>query len=522
MSIRRFVRPALLALLVLVVGVVAYVGWPSAEWQPYQYGRAGRTKLPRMTMLNHQRVMGEVLGTPALPVRSIGILIYDGVSTIEAVGAMVTLSELMNVTVHYVATEAAAVETDLARLVAHKATREVDALDALVVPGGSPEAVAAVLADAGLMRWIAATDRTTTLTAGIGSGTVLLARAGVLGGRTIAFDWPAAEANTAALGARHREARYTHDGKYWTSVGGTAALDLGLALVEAIGGRANLQGAMLDLEYDPKAPFDGGSAATTPPAIVAALAAESADLEGLTLRAASTRASASAAQGAAPSPPLRVGILVYDGFFTLDALGPLAVLSNLRNADVQLLRAGAADTVQSGRTQLLVPRVATSVDALDVLVVPGGSTGTWAMTEDSAVLAWIRRIDERSRYTTSVCTGAWVLGAAGLLRGRDATTNWYRAGQMLERYGARFTPERYVRDGKYWTSAGVSAGIDLSLALLADVDGEDAARAAMLRLRYRPEPPAPGGAPEKTDDRVLDMMQQMYDFLMVPLIRRTE
>jgi hypothetical protein len=68
----------------------------------------------------------------------------------------------------------------------------------------------------------------------------------------------------------------------------------------------------------------------------------------------------------------------------------------------------------------------------------------------------------------------------------------------------------------------VSAGIDLSLALLADVDGEDAARAAMLRLRYRPEPPASGGTPEKTDDRVLDMMQQMYDFLMVPLIRRTE
>ncbi len=520
MSIRRFVRPALLAVVVLAVGAVAYLGWPRAEWQPYRYGRADRARLPRMTMFNHQAVMGDVLGAPALPVRTIGILVYKGVSTIEAVGAMVTLSELMNVTVEYVGPEAAAVDTDLARLIAHRSTRDVATLDVLVVPGGSPEAIAAVLADRGLMQWIGATDRTTTLTAGIGYGSVLLARAGALVGRAIAFDWPAADTNAAALGARYREGRYTRDDKYWTSVGGTGALDLGLALVEAIGGRANLQGAMLDLEYDPKAPFDGGTAATTPPAIVAALAAESVSLDGLTLRTRSPRRSGSPAVGAGETTALRVGILAYDGFFTLDAIGPLAMLSELHNAEVHLLRAGTGETVQSGRTRLLVPRAATDVDALDVLVVPGGSTGTWAMTEDPTILAWIRRIDAHSRYTTSVCTGSWVLGAAGLLRGRPATTNWYRAGQMLERYGATFTPERYVRDGKYWTSAGVSAGIDLSIALLADIDGEDAAREAMLRLRYRPEPPATGGTPEKTDDRVLDMMQQMYDFLMVPLIRR--
>ncbi len=520
MSIRRFVRPALLVVLVLAVGAVAYVGWPRAEWQPYQYGRADRVKLPRMTMLNHQRVMGDVLGTPALSVRSIGILLYEGVSTVEAVGAMVTLSELMHVSVDYVARDAGVVATDLVPVVAHRAIRDVAALDVLIVPGGAPRAIAAALADGDLMRWLGATDRTTILTAGIGYGSVLLARAGALGGRTIAFDWPAAESNAAALGARYRDARYTRDDKYWTSVGGTGALDLGLALVEAIGGRANLQGAMLDLEYDPKAPLDGGTPATTPPAIVAALAAESTVLDGLTLRAGGSRTAGRAAAGAAT--PVRVGILVYDGFFTLDAIGPLAMLSELRNADVQLLRVGDGDRVQSGRTQLVVPRAAASVDRLDVLVVPGGSTGTWAMTQDDATLAWIRRIDERSRYTTSVCTGSWVLGAAGLLRGRTATTNWYRAGQMLERYGARFTPARYVRDGKYWTSAGVSAGIDLSIGLIADLDGEDAARDAMLRLRYRPEPPAPGGTPEATDDRVLDMMQQMYDFLMVPLIRAGE
>lgn len=89
----------------------------------------------------------------------------------------------------------------------------------------------------------------------------------------------------------------------------------------------------------------------------------------------------------------------------------------------------------------------------------------------------------------------------------------------MARYGAKFTPQRHVVDGKYWTSAGVSAGIDLSFALIAELRGEPAAHAAMLRLHYQPTPPIDAGSPEKTEDLVLDMMVQMYDYLMVPLIR---
>ncbi len=154
-----------------------------------------------------------------------------------------------------------------------------------------------------------------------------------------------------------------------------------------------------------------------------------------------------------------------------------------------------------------------------MLLVPGGADGTWALLRDPAALDWIRETDRHTRYTTSVCTGSWVLGAAGLLRERRATSNWYRLNQMMARWGATPVAARHVRDGKLWTSAGVSAGIDLGFALIADLEGDDAARAAMLRLHYRPDPPIDAGSPESTDDLVLDMMHQMYDYSMVPLIR---
>src|SRR5690606_1085857 len=130
-----------------------------------------------------------------------------------------------------------------------------------------------------------------------------------------------------------------------------------------------------------------------------------------------------------------------------------------------------------------------------------------------------KHIDHNSRLTSSVCTGSWVLGTAGFLKGRHASTNWYRASQMMERYGAQFTGERYTIDGKYWTSAGVSAGIDMSFAMIQHFAGDDGTKHAMLNLAYHPQPPLEGGSPEKTDDLVLDMMHQMYDYLMTPLIK---
>lgn len=498
-----------------VIALVVYLERPVREYAPYQYGDADREHLPRMTLLNHQQIMQKVLGAPSLPVKSIGIVVYDGVDILEAIAPMVVFSELMDVKVEYVGRKAGVVASNLANIVVERSIEDVDQLDVLVVPGGAPDSLQAALEDAALLDWLQRIDAGTILTAGAGHGTLLLAEAGLLHDRQITFSWPQEEPNALAIGSRFQPGRYTHDGKYWTSVGGTAAIDMALAMLETIAGTPNLQAAMLDLEYAPAPPFEGGTANTTSPEIRDALMASTYRRGELTLLA-----SYAPAPGASTThASLQVGILVYDGFFTLDAIGPLAVLSQLGNAQVRLIRVGDTEEIKSGRTRLIVPTSISDVPALDLLLVPGGSNGTWDIVQNPVVLDWIRSIDANSRYTTSVCTGSWVLGAAGLLQNRQATTNWYRAGQMMERFGARFEPMRYVTDDKYWTSAGVSAGIDMSFALIAEIDGESAARSAMLRLHYHPEPPINAGTPEKTDDLVLDMMHQMYDFLMVPLIR---
>lgn len=513
----RIIIAGLAILLVAGLAALAYVGWPQPEYAPYQYGHANRERLPRMTLLNHQQIMHEVLGHPKLTVKTIGILVYDGVSTLEAVAPMVVFSELMDVKIEYIARQTGIVSTDLADIVVERSIDDVEQLDVLVVPGGTRDGLLAVLEDIALRDWIQRINKGTTLTAGVGYGSLILADAGLLRDRQIAFSWPHAEENTIAIGSRFDNGRYTHDGKYWTSVGGTAAIDMTLAMVEAIAGSKHLQAAMLDLEYDPAPPFVGGTSETTPPAILDLLMASTYRHGALTLL------DSSAPQVNAPTMPnemLQVGILVYDGFFTLDVIGPLAVLSQIENAQVNLIRYGDEEEIKSGRTRLIVPLSISDVSALDLLLVPGGSNGTWEMVQNSQVLDWIRLIDTNSRYTTSVCTGSWVLGAAGLLQDRQATTNWYRASQMMERFGAQFEPVRYTSDGKYWTSAGVSAGIDMSFALISEIRDEAASQTAMMQLYYHPEPPMDAGTPEKTDDLILDMMHQMYDFLMVPLIRK--
>ena len=132
---------------------------------------------------------------------------------------------------------------------------------------------------------------------------------------------------------------------------------------------------------------------------------------------------------------------------------------------------------------------------------------------------WIKKIDKTTKYTASVCTGSWILGATGLLKGKNVTSNWYRAEEVMKMYGANYTEGRWVQDGKYWTSAGVSAGIDMSLAIIDDLLGKKYTEAVMLDLEYDPKPPYNAGVPRKTDPLVADMMKEMYYMLLLPLIQ---
>lgn len=220
-----------------------------------------------------------------------------------------------------------------------------------------------------------------------------------------------------------------------------------------------------------------------------------------------------------PKLPVKtIGIFVYDGFNTLDAVGPYHVLSQLMGVKVFFVAKQKGMIRNQTGLKIQVDRSIDEVKQLDVLLIPGGAVETFQMTKDSAVLNWIREIDRSSIYTTSVCTGAWILGAAGVLKDKQATTNWYRAEEMLNRYGAHFKEERWVKDGKYWTSAGVTAGLDMSLAIINNLMGEQYTQGVMLDLEYDPKPPFNAGSVKKTDPMVTDMMRSLYDRGLQPLI----
>ena len=214
-----------------------------------------------------------------------------------------------------------------------------------------------------------------------------------------------------------------------------------------------------------------------------------------------------------------VGILLYEGCFTLDAVGPMSVMSELMGTDVFYIGLKKGH-VQCGRTKIWVDKTLADVKKLDVLIIPGGSVATFELSQDTAVLNWIRQIDRTTQITASVCSGAWILGATGLLEGRQVSTHWYRAQEVMSRFGATYTNQRYTVDGKYWTSAGVTAGMDMCLAMIIAIRGEKYVQAAMLDLEYAPQPPVQAGTPETSDPAVVHMMMSMYDYGMLPLLNK--
>jgi cyclohexyl-isocyanide hydratase len=194
---------------------------------------------------------------------------------------------------------------------------------------------------------------------------------------------------------------------------------------------------------------------------------------------------------------IRIAFLLFPHLTQLDLTGPAQVLSRVPGARVEYV-AATLDPVPSDCGLALVPTV-TIRDAgpADVLVVPGGDGAFDAML-DPDVVAFVRRQAEHATWITSVCTGAFVLGAAGLLAGRRATTHW-ASKPMLEAFGAQPVDARIARDGAVVSAAGVSAGIDMALWLAAELAGQPAAEAIQLQIEYDPQPPFDHGSAERAD-----------------------
>ncbi len=213
-----------------------------------------------------------------------------------------------------------------------------------------------------------------------------------------------------------------------------------------------------------------------------------------------------------PKVPIKtIGIYLYDGYSSLDALGPYSVFTHLMDSKVFFIAKQRGIIEDGGGLKVQVDTTIDEVKHLDILLIPGGLTQTYREANDTTLLRWIRKIDSASIYTTSVCTGAWVLGAAGLLKDKKATTHWYGKKRLAEEYGAKVQNVRYTHSGKYWTGAGVSAGIDLSLALINEIAGEQYTKTAMLDLEYDPQPPFKGGSENNSDKATVEGMRALYD-----------
>lgn len=206
--------------------------------------------------------------------------------------------------------------------------------------------------------------------------------------------------------------------------------------------------------------------------------------------------------------PIRIGILVFPRMDQIDLTGPFAVLSRLPNAPVKLLWK-ATDPVRDYRGLGLIPDAKlTDAGPIDLLVVPGGP-GQEDLMEDEAVLKFVSDRAAAAACVFSVCTGALVCGAAGLLKGKKATTHWASV-QFLKYFGATAADERVVVDGKLVSAAGLTAGIDGALRVAALLRGEAVAKTIQLDIQYAPEPPFDCGHPDKAPKEIVTKLRTAF------------
>jgi transcriptional regulator GlxA family with amidase domain len=324
--------------------------------------------------------------------------------------------------------------------------------------------------DESLLAFVRSAAGTARVVGSTGNGALILAAAGLLAERRAAIHWADGE-RLESLGATRIRDRWVKDGTFLTAAGGSAGIDAMLHLVSRFKGESGAKLAQLTAEYDPEPPFGGLD-----------WSSGDGDLAGM-LRA--------------PVPSERQGertiaVVLYPGLTALDLVGPLQVLAMLERFAPRYQAAVVGERVEAMETDLpvrLIPdRTFADVPHPYAIVVPGGRLGTIRALSDPAIRGYVRTAAASAEIVASVCTGSLILGAVGLLEGRPATTNWFFSG-VLERFGATYQRLRWVEDGRFITSAGVSAGIDGALYLVSQLTDAATARRVQRALDYDPRPP---------------------------------
>lgn len=204
---------------------------------------------------------------------------------------------------------------------------------------------------------------------------------------------------------------------------------------------------------------------------------------------------------------MEIALLLYDGLAPLDAIGPYEVMRNVPGWSVRTVAKERGEVRdEAGSLGLVADHSLAEVTAADLILVPGGA-GNRPLLKDEQLLDWLREVDRATRWTTSVCTGSLLLGAAGLLQGRRATSNWLVLDALRE-FGAEPVQGRFVEDGKLITAAGVTAGIDMALHLVARETGPEVAQAVQLGIEYDPDPPFDCGSPRKAPAEIVELVRR--------------
>jgi putative intracellular protease/amidase len=209
-----------------------------------------------------------------------------------------------------------------------------------------------------------------------------------------------------------------------------------------------------------------------------------------------------------------IAIVAFENMAALDAIGPFEVLAHLPGATIHWvgLDTGVVRTEENSGVGINIDERIEDVPRPDIVVVPGGH-GEQALRGNERFITWLRAAHETTTWTTSVCTGSLLLGAAGLLKGKRATSHWL-ALDILREFGAEPTLERVVIDGKVITAAGVSSGIDMGLRLAAEVAGDMVAQTIQLGIEYDPQPPFDAGSPLKAPKESVELLRSSSRFIL--------
>jgi transcriptional regulator GlxA family with amidase domain len=199
---------------------------------------------------------------------------------------------------------------------------------------------------------------------------------------------------------------------------------------------------------------------------------------------------------------MKIVILLFDNYTALDIVGPYEVFNKLPNSKIYLVGFEKKEYKDTYGLKISADNSIDEISEADILLIPGGF-GIDNLLENEKVLDWIRKISSTTKWTVSVCSGSLLLAQTGLLDGKNCTTHWRRK-EQLQRFNVTVKNERYIQDGKFITSAGVSAGIDMALYLVSKIAGDQTAMMFQLAMEYDPKPPFDCGSPDKVPKAILE------------------